>query len=499
MNKRLGTPVAALLALLAVPFATRAEEQAQQQDKKHKHYTLIDVGTLGGLNSFVIGAAPINEKGVVVGLSETAFDPICDCFPAHAFQWDEGTLTDLGTLPNGSSLSAANAVSSSGAIAGASLNGLIEPLTGTAAFDATLWPKKGEIVDLGTLGGSFSVAFALNDRGMAAGAATNTILDPDSFGEALIGFPSSTQWHAALWQNGSIQDLGTLGDGPASVANFVNERGQVAGNSYTNSIPGVYGIPTLHPFLWENGQMVDLGSLGGVYANANGLNNRGQVAGFSTLTGDLGGGHAFLWARGAMQDLGFLGGSYSFSEANVINDDGEIAGHSATADGAFRGFRWKRGVMTDLGSVPGYDSSNTGGINAKGQIAGWAYNGDSDAPSHAVLWDKDGPGIDLNIFVPPGSDLELTEANSINDRGEVVGTALLPNGDAHVFLLTPTERDFDADAAAPPATGPAVAGASRKSPNASQGNVAPDMLSARRARLAHNHRGFALRLPNQTH
>ena len=99
--------------------------------------------------------------------------------------------------------------------------------------------------------------------------------------------------------------------------------------------------------------MGDLGSLGGVYANVNGLNNKGQVVGFSTLTGDLEGGHAFLWADGAMQDLGVLGGSISFSEANAINDSGEIAGHSFTADETVRGFRWKNGVMTDLGNVAG--------------------------------------------------------------------------------------------------------------------------------------------------
>ena len=125
-----------------------------------------------------------------------------------------------------------------------------------------------------------------------------------------------------------------------------------------------------------------------------------------------------------MQDLGVLGGSYSFSEANAINDKGEIAGHSYTADETVRGFRWKNRVMTDIGSVPGFDCSNTGKINASGQIAGWAYHcDDTEAPSHAVLWDEQRPGIDLNVFVPPGSDLELIEADWINDRGEIVGQA----------------------------------------------------------------------------
>ena len=184
--------------------------------------------------------------------------------------------------------------------------------------------------------------------------------------------------------------------------------------------------------------MIDLGSLGGVYAEARGLNNRGQVVGFSTLTGDVFG-HAFLWTGGKMQDLGVLGGDFSFfSEANAINDGGEIAGHSFAADGAVRGFRWKSGVMTDLGSVPGYDCSNTGSINARGQIVGWAYRcDDPEGLEHPVLWDEDGPGIDLNVFVPPGSDLELIEADWINDRGEIVGTVTLSESRISFLPLDP--------------------------------------------------------------
>jgi probable HAF family extracellular repeat protein len=474
-----------LIAFLALPAILAAQDSAA----KHRHYTLVDVGPSG--------ITDINSRGTGVGAT-TVYDPGCDCNAVHAIKWRNGVLTDLGTLPGGVN-SAAGAINSQGAIFGQSENGLIDPVYGAPAFVATIW-KDGKIKNLGTLGGGFSVpgVFAdarprdgcLNSRGQAVGAAANTNADPEGFATALIfsnsyGAVPGNQWHATLWQNGTIQDLGTLGDGPDSQAIFINERGQVAGNSYTDSVAGVYGIPTVHPFLWENGHMVDLGSLGGVYANVNGLNDRGQVVGFSTLTGE-GFGHAFLWAHGAMQDLGVLGGSISFAEANAINDDGEIAGHSFTSDETVRGFRWKHGVMTDLGSVPGYDCSNTGSINASGEIAGWAYPCDQSSPDHAVLWEKGRPGVDLNTLVPPGSDLFLADAEFISDTGEITGVAFLPNGDEHAFLLIPKEHDDVADGAADGSQNDVVP-VTQSSTNVTQAKLTPERLAELRARFANRH------------
>ena len=266
-----------LAALLAVALATPLA--AQQQAAKRHNYKVIDVGSLGGPTSgFNFNSRIINRKSVAVGGADTGtFDPNCACNVSHGFRWEDGLLTDLGPLPGGANTFAI-AINSRGAVAGIPEKGVIDPIVGAPAFVAMVW-KNGRIIDLGTLGGSFSLPNDINSRGQAAGGAENTIPDPDNLGGAVIGLPSPTQWHAALWQNGEIQDLGALGEGSDSFALFVNEHSQVAGFSYTSSIVNPdTGIPTVDPFLWDNGQMVDLGTLGGVFGTVSGLNNRTRLA-----------------------------------------------------------------------------------------------------------------------------------------------------------------------------------------------------------------------------
>ena len=83
-----------------------------------------------------------------------------------------------------------------------------------------------------------------------------------------------------------MQDLGTLG-GPDAIAFVTSQSGKIAGNSYTNDIANsTTGVPTIHPFLWDSGTMIDLGSFGGTLANVWDVNNKGQVVGYSFLPGD---------------------------------------------------------------------------------------------------------------------------------------------------------------------------------------------------------------------
>src|SRR5438876_442379 len=327
--------MAALFSLVTFSAQTAAQTQTSSQPNSHVRYKLIDLGTLGGPNSTEGHQAPIvSNSGAVIGIADTLLpDPACpsDCFIGHAFRWEKGVLTDLGTIPGGNN-SDAVWLNSLGQVVGESENGVIDPLVGVPENKAVLWQKDGQITDLGTLGGNGSLALAINDRGQIVGGALNDILDPFSFPGL------ATQSRAFLWQDGVMRDLGTLG-GPDAFATSINDRGQIAGVSMTNSIPNAAtGFPTFHPFLWENGKMLDLGSLGGTQAVPAGgidgalegqraLNNRGQVAGGSTLDGDSTV-HPFLWDGAKLLDLGTLGGSFGLARA--INDAGDVAGAATT-------------------------------------------------------------------------------------------------------------------------------------------------------------------------
>src|SRR3954453_9060978 len=95
-----------------------------------------------------------------------------------------------------------------------------------------------------------------------------------------------------------------------STGSSINNAGQVTGYSFTSD-------GAQHAFLYSDGQMTDLGTLGGSYSTAYGINDAGQVVGSSTTP--TGAGHTFLYSNGQMSDLGTLGGF-------AINDAGQITG-----------------------------------------------------------------------------------------------------------------------------------------------------------------------------
>lgn len=229
---------------------------------------------------------------------------------------------------------------------------------------------------------------------------------------------------AVLWSLGSAQDLGTLGTGAYSEAWGINNLGQIVGYSYVNG--GSY-----HGFIYSPSTgMVDLTPSSDT-GFARDINEAGQVTGYKTA---VGGYHAFRWENGQFLDLGVLPGfAHSFGWA--INDSGQVAGSSSSASGNSERFiRFTdQGGLQNLGGAGEHNVAQ--GINAEGTVVGTAGN----SAKRAVRF-NDKTGLkDLNTLIDPSLGWVLLEATDINDSGTIVGYAFNNfTGQTHAVRLQPT-------------------------------------------------------------
>ncbi|SRR5712692_521970 len=460
-----------LCAALAAPVWLAAQDNRDHNDK-HRHYKLIDMETFGGPGSFVNdGIGLVNNfvglnRRVSWGASATSTPSlptsniifVCDGidvptgFVTHAFRWQNGNVTDLGALPGDTNCSIPMAINAGGEVVGISENGQVDPLTGVNETRAVRW-KGGEIEDLGSFGGNQNAAVRTNNNGQIVGWSLNSVPDPYSPIDLVLGSSNGTQTRAVLWQHGQMQDLGTLGTGNDAIAGLINEHGQIAGISYTTATANpATGIPTLDPFFWENGKMVDIGSLGGAIGLTTAINNRGQVIGVSSVAANPGAClfngegdpncHPFLWDRGKLIDLntGTLGGNPLI--AYGINDVGEVVGIGTFPNAPSDAYLWRKGVATDLGHLSDC-ASFANAINSHSQVVGGTFSCQDGTHARAFLREK-GSMIDLNSVIPANSPLQLVVAYGIDDRGEIVGEGVPPgvppanySSQGHAFLLIP--------------------------------------------------------------
>jgi probable HAF family extracellular repeat protein len=251
---------------------------------KYENGVMTNLGTLGGGGP--TSAAGCSADGsIIVGNSENSSGE------NHAFKYENGIMTDLGTL--GGTFSSAIGCSADGSvIVGFSKNG-------SGADRAFKWTQLSGMVDLGTLvGGTFSVAYGCS-----------------ADGEIVVGYSQdgSGQTKAFKWTllSGMIS-LGTLVGGNNSVATACSADGSIiVGDS---SLTG----GNIHAFKYENGIMTDIGTLGGAYSSARGCSANGSiiVGGSFTSANDT---HAFKYENGIMTDIGTLGGFYSFATGCSTN------------------------------------------------------------------------------------------------------------------------------------------------------------------------------------
>jgi probable HAF family extracellular repeat protein len=356
------------------------------------------------------------------------------------------TITDLGTL--GGTISVAYGINASGQVVGWSYTGAVDPLAGNISHAFRTAPNKpiNPITDdLGTLGGYYSWAYGINDSGQVVGGSyLNTPL-------CCTEHAFRTKTNSAL--NPATDDLGTLG-GFNSVAYGINNSGQVVGGSDDgiHTCPSAHGaFPAALAFRTQPNSAINpvtdsLGLLNGCWSTALGINSSGQAVGEAQTPNGL---HAFRTAadqpiNASTGDLGSLGGG-TFTIANAINDFSQVVGYSWTGDNTYHSFRTASNssinpLTDDLGPVaeaiwPAQPSPATA-INNYGQVVG-------GAPAFVG-----GPGAIsyLNKMIPADAGWKLIMAYGINDAGQIVGMGARGEapgyGIGRAYLLTPIYRAF---------------------------------------------------------
>jgi probable HAF family extracellular repeat protein len=331
----------AILTLLLLASLVRDVPQAATSAGP---YVLTDLGTLAGLQS--AQANDLNETGQVVGHAAN-----------RPFRWENGVITDLGTL--GGNTGGAAAINEAGQMVGASATP-----TGSRA---TLWDGSA-IVNLTPLlgAGEWSTASGLNDAGDVVGNVNSK---------------------AFVWENGNLTMLPHLG-GVFGSATDINHARQIVGASYTTVVTQLGNMP--HAVLWQDGGMTDLGVLpGDEDSSATAINELGQIVGssgrtdpdtYETMY------RPFIYENGVMTAVPVNSGE---SYAADINDHRVVVGTMRAGGGPskYHAFIYADGVVTNLNTLipagSGLHLAYAQSINNAGQIVGVAF--DSQLRYHAFL------------------------------------------------------------------------------------------------------------------
>jgi len=309
-----------------------------------------ELPTLGG--SFSNGFGGVNDRGWVTGDANLAGDQT-----EHGFLFRDGVMVDLGTLGGLNSSVSFPVKDARGLVTGVAQTATFDPLRefwGSGFFCTSMncagfenlevgfrW-QDGVMTALPTLGGNNGAAQGVNNRGQVVGVAETAIQDPS------CSLPQELDFEAVIWgpKPGQIQVLPPFPGDSVAAALAINDNGQVVGISGVCQVPSVF-FPGfgVHAVLWQHGTISEPAGppMRGTMSNsANAINNRGQVVGESNLPDDSAT-HAFLLEKGVLTDLGTLPGDLN-STANDINSKGQVVGTFATSTSTAAHFFGKTGL-----------------------------------------------------------------------------------------------------------------------------------------------------------
>lgn len=354
------------------------ESQVVSRSDINRKYVMKDLGTLPGFISS--RATAINTRGQIVGWADTTNNI------THAFLWENGVMKDLGTF--GGSESLASGINNSGEIVGAMIL--------NDERHIFVW-QDGKMIDLGVLDNfanlgdaqNYNPGVGINDHSRVTSRLTVEGGNQRSF----------------IWDQGQTAYFGLLGDGSLCHAQAINNGGQIVGQAIDTNGHS-------YPFVWQDGKVTKLGSLGGTRSDATAMNDHGLVIGWSTpVNAGLDGAHAFVWRNGTMKDLGTLGGKSS--RAYAMNNADQVIGYAVTSQGSSEAFLWENGQMSNLNELA---ISNSGwhlicgdAINDRGQIVALGRKGQEQ---HAFLLSP--PDLSVASITPaqPSLDPPDIAANS---------------------------------------------------------------------------------------
>jgi probable HAF family extracellular repeat protein len=297
-------------------------------------YKVVDLGVIARLAADITPG--LSSSGKIV----TWRQGDADTFTAVLF---DGASEKLLRPPEGYRNSFAYSVNDRGNSVGWS-NTTANPVDSSSTVHATFFGKRGAL-DLGTLGGLRSRAYAINNSDVAVG-----VSELENKGQ-----------RAFRYARGKMQALDALPGGAYSVAFDINNSGVIVGGS---GIPSSSKKPLVHAVLWRRSKPRDLGTLDGAGSSiAYAINRHDEVTGVSDVGSEE---TVFLYSRGKMSDLGIRGHAFA------INDARQIVGTlSPTGRGRPRGFLWENGVVRDINTLIAgntYQIEAAYRINDRGQI-----------------------------------------------------------------------------------------------------------------------------------